>query len=41
MIAIVTVSSSTFVQLGLRRIFEGHPGAVVVGECPRGAVDAR
>ncbi|ALA60778.1 LuxR C-terminal-related transcriptional regulator [Nitrospira moscoviensis] len=36
-IKIVTVSSNTFVQLGLRRIFEGHSGAVVVGECPRGA----
>ena len=31
-IKIVTLSSNTFVQLGLRQIFEGHSDVVVVGE---------
>jgi len=34
---VVIVSSNTFVRLGLRRTLEGHPGAVVVGECAWGA----
>lgn len=36
-IKVVTISSNTFMQLGLRQIFEGHPGVTVVGECLRSA----
>jgi DNA-binding NarL/FixJ family response regulator len=36
-IKIVTVSSNTFVQLGLRQTFDAHPSVTVVGECPPGS----